>query len=719
MVVARAASSVRFVPEEELTFNDVPAGNQRARVIVRTRYGAEGFTKPVPRELWIEASSAMPSFDQAIVDLTNASAMVLPAIAFCANAPVDEPEPEMAFEIHAGGNEHKLFQRRVTQEFGFPRARRRAPTAAITPFIQTWLTHPDAERIYRALVQYALALRHGAAGREVLAHAHFYMAVESLTKALLRAEFLRTGMDEDQLVAAWNIEKQQLDGEIRLRRVFGGDRDAYKAAKKASDGFEHGFSNYADIRSQAEAVSRKTAVGVRRAIFDLVSLSATARALLMADPYRDPMDPRPLEQVVRGNLVGPADGLTHKTQVYPCIRWSSGMADYLGEDDEGKLQFKLKDTTFTPLIGPNAGFQLTSFEVRSPDPHGHVTPVTGTGTVQMPHEVLQDIRRQVDEVRASFPALARAMAGAQMKELAAALGKRTRKLTRRDVAELERTLARSEKSILPYHLGLAALSGQLPPNIARYILLERAMAETMAAAGIAGARRKDAFELLLSKMAVGLQEGKILTRHDAYPGVSAVRDQLIAYLAQPEHEAALLPVLDHWYASEECKTLIRYAAQYEVRAARFLFERPTRFTQRLVVRLCDQYAHHAALLQHQLRFLLALDHSTQREQRRHSEIADKNLDSLVGSEKTNQAVKALAQALDRTMRNALAHGVPAIDLDRRHCGFRDTAKTITMSLDELFDRTMRITVTALCLLSIDQRVQERWIRQRLEVLLRG
>jgi hypothetical protein len=111
-----------------------------------------------------------------------------------------------------------------------------------------------------------------------------------------------------------------------------------------------------------------------------------------------------------------------------------------------------------------------------------------------------------------------------------------------------------EKTILPYHLGLAALSGQLPPNIARYILLERAMAETMVGGGVTGARRKDAFELLLTKMADVLKEAKILTE-------------------------------------QECKTIIRYAAQYEARAVRFLFERPARYTQRIVVRLCEQYAH--------------------------------------------------------------------------------------------------------------------------------
>jgi hypothetical protein len=67
----------------------------------------------VPRELWIEASSEIPSFDQAIVDLTNTSAMVLPAIAFCANAPIEELEPELARELHDGENEHKLWLHRV------------------------------------------------------------------------------------------------------------------------------------------------------------------------------------------------------------------------------------------------------------------------------------------------------------------------------------------------------------------------------------------------------------------------------------------------------------------------------------------------------------------------------------------------------------------------------------------------------------------------------
>lgn len=306
-----------------------------------------------------------------------------------------------------------------------------------------------------------------------------------------------------------------------------------------------------------------------------------------------------------------------------------------------------------------------------------------------------------------------------MREMLTTLGKRTKKLTKRDIATLERKLARSAKTILPYHLGLAALSGQVPLNIARYILLERSMAEMMAAGGMADVRRKDAFDLLLAKGADSLREGKILTGNDAYPAVAAIRDRIVAHLAQSENEVPLMPVLDHWHASDDCRTIMRYAAQYKSRAVRFLFKRPLRYTQASLLRLCEQYGHHAGLVRQQLRFLIALDHSTQGELLLHSAILEKNLDSLLGSAKTNQALRDLAQALDRHIRNALAHSVPAIDLDRRLCTFKDADRTVDLSFDELFDQTMRLTVTALCLLAIDQRIQQQWMRQRLDALLRG
>lgn len=718
ILVARAASSVRFAPGEAVTLNDVPAGDLRARIIVQTRYGVEGFSQPIPRELWIEATSSFLSFDQAVSGLTNAAAMVLPAIAFCANAAIDDPEPELAFELVDDATEHKLLQRQVTQERGFPRARRRAPHGGIVAFFGRWLQHTDAERVYRAVVQYSLALRHGAAGKEILALAHYYMAVEALTKALLRDECRRAAMTEDELVASWRIEKKQLDGEIRLRRIFGGDNSVYQSAKAASDGLEHGFTNYNVIRSHAEGACRKTSKCIRAAIFDLVGLPEPARTELLAHPYDEPLDPRPFEQAVRGSLIGRIDELAHKSQAYPCLRWSFELADYLGEDDQGKMQFRPKDVTITPLIGTNAGFQLTSFEVRLPDPHGRVTPIKGTAKVRSPEEVLQDARNSLDDLKQVLPKLAGEVAVQQVREILSVLGVRTRKVTQRELEQLRRKLTRLQKSLSPYYVALVALSGQLHPNIARYFLLERTMAALLHAGGITIPRNADAFDVLFRKTAKGLDESVSLRKQRAYGPVAALRNDLIVHIAAPEHELALQPVLDHWYESAECKKVIHYAQQYRTRASNFLSTRPVRYTDRSLSRLAEQYSYHAGLLEQQLRLLLALDFSAGGDQRRHSDIQEKNFASLLGSAKVHKALQALAQALDRRIRNALAHGVPEINWDRRICVFRDRDEQVEASFDDFFDKTMHLTVTTLCLLGIEQRLQLHWVRQRLNSLLR-
>ena len=233
-------------------------------------------------------------------------------------------------------------------------------------------------------------------------------------------------------------------------------------------------------------------------------------------------------------------------------------------------------------------------------------------------------------------------------------------------------------------------------------------------------RRKDAFDLLLSKGAVTLREGKILTGQDAYADVAAVRDRLVAHLAQPENEASLTPVLDHWYESEDCRTIMRYAGQYKERAARFLFKRPSRYTQASVSALCEQYGHHAGLVQ---QATPASDRARSFHTRTNNfciPMFRKRISAACsGSGKTNRDTKRRGAAFDHRIRNALAHGVPAIDLDRRRCTFRDRDQPVELSFDELFDQTMRLTVTALCLLSIDQRLQHQWLRQRLDALLRG
>jgi hypothetical protein len=126
-VIARAAPSVRFGPQENLKPVNVPAGDQRAEMSVQTRYSPEGFTQLGPRELWIEATGTFASLDYPILQLMSAVAMVLPALAFARMRPIDDLQAELAFGLVDDGTKHEFFQRYVQAETGFPRARRRIP----------------------------------------------------------------------------------------------------------------------------------------------------------------------------------------------------------------------------------------------------------------------------------------------------------------------------------------------------------------------------------------------------------------------------------------------------------------------------------------------------------------------------------------------------------------------------------------------------------------
>jgi hypothetical protein len=365
IVVARAVSWVRLRPEEALIMKDVPAGKGRAEVIVKTRYADEGFSQPVPRELLIESAGTCGSLSDAVRDLSAATMTVLPALAFTANARIDEAEPELAFEINDGGTEHGFSQRYVPEERGFPKCRRYFPTDAATSFIRKWLLHREAARIYRGMSQYAIALRNASRGRETLANAHIWMAVEALTKALLRHELRKSGFrDDNELIAAWGIEKNKLDREIRLRLLFQNDEGVYVAMKEASDGLEHGFADYTDIHTNAVAAWAKGAEYVRSAVLDLVGVDAGTRETLLRSPWNRPINPRANEQILRGTLIGRTEDLAHPSQFYPAVPWALRMIDYCGEDKDGRLQCRHGQIDFKPIIGEKASFRFTSFEVQ-------------------------------------------------------------------------------------------------------------------------------------------------------------------------------------------------------------------------------------------------------------------------------------------------------------------------------------------------------------------
>ena len=108
----------------------------------------------------------------------------------------------------------------------------------------------EGARITRGLHQYELALREWYIGGEWLALSHLYMAVETLTKSVIRKTLADLDISEEELAQRLDVVtndperpgwRKVLEERARRQLVFHGDTDTYATAKGASDGIEHGF----------------------------------------------------------------------------------------------------------------------------------------------------------------------------------------------------------------------------------------------------------------------------------------------------------------------------------------------------------------------------------------------------------------------------------------------------------------------------------------------
>ena len=208
VVVLRAPSSARFKPEEgqEFSLPNVPGSAGTVRLRLRTRWVDEGFDAPTPRELWIEALGPAPSLDEAVSKFSAASRFLATLLAFCANATVGTPEVHIAYDASAGCTERDFMEVFLPDESGLPREGRLVRTDEFSEVFKKLDESDEKSRIYRALQQYELALRHWYFGGEWLALSHLYMAVEALTKAVIGRECAKRGIDEPTLARQNNID---------------------------------------------------------------------------------------------------------------------------------------------------------------------------------------------------------------------------------------------------------------------------------------------------------------------------------------------------------------------------------------------------------------------------------------------------------------------------------------------------------------------------------
>lgn len=360
-VVMRGPSTAIFRPNYNLVFERFPTKLGPVTVAYATRWLKQSETVTVPGHMWIEVRGCAPDLETAIGPFADAGLAGIPVIATSSNAAVNEPEIELAFESTQCSKEREYFQSFIPPESNILHTSRVVDAQATVTLIDALKVHPDRERLLRAINQYNLSLQNWKFGRATIALAHLWMAAEALTKVRIRAECTaRKLFTSKELATVIGVEIGQLDAAIRRDFILRGDKECYKEAKEASDGFEHGYLRFDRILQLSRQVRHRMAGYVRTEIFDLAVLNDDAKARLLSEPFAKPLGPSRVAKYLRGTLIGEVENMASSGNEYPFIRWATKIKK-CEFDIDGKLQIQLKEI-LTPELATGVAFKPISME---------------------------------------------------------------------------------------------------------------------------------------------------------------------------------------------------------------------------------------------------------------------------------------------------------------------------------------------------------------------
>ena len=319
----------------------------------------------VPRELVAEVRCEAPSLLKALESSAQSVIATTQVMSFIANAHVGFPEIDVAFDATPGVEDRDFFQRRLvpSPNLGELVPGRYIDAATAGPVHAALAAHRDGSRLLAAISHYSHALSWWRPGNETLALAHLWMGVENLTGAVIRQRLATHGSTEADLMDDLQVsEKRDLRPAVRQHLVFRGDKEAYLAAKNASDGFEHGFMNLVAVRRLAQQVHVTVATYLREAVFELLDgLSDDIRSTLLGPQFQRPRGPLAVDKYFWGKLKGQGEKLSADGFRYPCLDWSEKISK-VSEGADGTWSFSFDDK-MTVRCGDGFGIQRTRYEV--------------------------------------------------------------------------------------------------------------------------------------------------------------------------------------------------------------------------------------------------------------------------------------------------------------------------------------------------------------------
>jgi hypothetical protein len=180
------------------------------------------------------------------------------------------------------------------------------------------------------------------------------MAVEALTRVLYRRSLSESGLTEDDYIQSLGVDPTASNAKFRalaatrLAVIFQGDNSTYQAIRKASDGIEHGYANFAQIWAVPFDVCVKTAAYLRSAILSAIDLATDDVATLEGPRYSSVCKKEPPPSIQGTFGVRPPTGLEIRPFVEPgdyrTVHYDPELEAVIEDASAGTYRFKYRDS---------------------------------------------------------------------------------------------------------------------------------------------------------------------------------------------------------------------------------------------------------------------------------------------------------------------------------------------------------------------------------------
>jgi hypothetical protein len=304
--------------------------------------------------------------------LGNAINSIYSLIALAGNAAVATPLAIAAYGSDLSEPRPFMGYRTPQATDWFPPGARRLDFEATHGLIAAATKQPNKGPLWRAINGYRDALEHWTPESELLAGEFLYVVAETLS----RYELDQWKLDPANAAAAQGLQKmtgtRKKRNEEALRRkilrdtVFAGDLTALAALEKASNGFEHGYMEIADIVGLLEPIVESCFAHVRRALLAALGVEEPWIKRLLSTDYKEPRGLVQALVLVTGKL-----RRQDPTQPPPEM---GGMAIELDWGPlnlkpvpgiAGKVNIELSPTITARKVPDNASLDITGYAMRA------------------------------------------------------------------------------------------------------------------------------------------------------------------------------------------------------------------------------------------------------------------------------------------------------------------------------------------------------------------